>query len=99
MLRAPDRGAAVSEAVLDALEAGTTDVFRIAPGSPVAGRTLRDLDLRHETGATVLAVVRGEAPEPNPAPDTVLETGDDLVLVGSHAEIDRAFDLLGGRGS
>lgn len=97
MLRSPDRGAAVSAAVLDALEAGTTDVFRIAPGSPVAGRTLRDLDLRHETGATVLALVRGESPRPNPAPDTLLEEGDDLVLVGSHAEIDRAFDLLGGR--
>jgi CPA2 family monovalent cation:H+ antiporter-2 len=99
MLRAPARGAAVSAAVLDALEAGTTDVFRIAPGSPVAGRSLRDLDLRHVTGATVLAVVRGETPHPNPAPDTVLETGDDLVLVGSHADIDRAFDLLGGRAS
>ncbi len=97
MLRAPDRGRAVSAAVLDALEAGTTDVFRIEPGSPVAGRTLRDLDLRHETGATVLAVVRGESPHPNPAPDTVLETGDTLVLVGSHAEIDGAFDLLSGR--
>lgn len=97
MLRAPGRGAAVSAAVLDALEAGTTDIFRIEPGSPVAGRSLRDLDLRHETGATVLAVVRGETPHPNPAPDTVLETGDDLVLVGSHAQIDRAFDLLGGR--
>lgn len=99
MLRAPGRGAAVSAAVLDALEAGTTDIFRIEPGSPVAGRTLRDLDLRHETGATVLAVVRGESPHPNPAPDTVLESGDDLVLVGSHADIDRAFDLLGGRTS
>lgn len=97
MLRAPGRGAAVSAAVLDALEAGTTDIFRIEPGSPVAGRSLRDLDLRHETGATVLAVVRGETPHPNPVPDTVLETGDDLVLVGSHADIDRAFDLLGGR--
>lgn len=97
VLRAPDREGAVSEAVLDALEAGTTDIFRIEPGSPVTGRTLRELHLRHETGATVFAVVRGETPRPNPGPDTVLETGDSLVLVGSHAEIDRAFDLLSGR--
>lgn len=97
MLRTPAVGRRVSDAVLGALEAGTTDVFRVETGSPAAGSTLRDLDLRRHTGATVLAVVRGERPTPNPAPDTALEAGDDLVLVGSHAEIDRAFDLLGGR--
>ena len=97
MLRSPGRGKGVSAAVLDALEAGTTDIFRLEPGSPVAGRSLGDLDLRRRTGVTVLAVVREEEPQPNPAADTILEAGDDLVLVGGHAEIDRAFDLLGGR--
>jgi monovalent cation:H+ antiporter-2, CPA2 family len=95
MLRTAAPGRRVSEAVLGALEAGTTDVFRIEPGGPAAGLSLRDLDLRKQTGATVLAVVRGETPHTSPAPDTVLEVGDDLVLVGSHAEIDRAFVLLG----
>jgi CPA2 family monovalent cation:H+ antiporter-2 len=97
LLRSPGRGQGVSEAVLDALEAGTTDIFRLPRGSPVAGRSLRDLDLRRRTGATVLAIVREDETGPNPTADTVLEAGDDLVLVGSHAEIDRAFDLLGGR--
>ncbi|MCB1056416.1 MAG: cation:proton antiporter [Acidobacteria bacterium] len=94
MLRTPALGAGVSEAVLDALAAGTTEIFQLAPGSPAAGRSLRELDLRHRTGATVIAVVRGEVPNPNPAPDTVLEGGDCLVLVGSHEEIDRAFTVL-----
>jgi CPA2 family monovalent cation:H+ antiporter-2 len=97
MLRAPGQGEGVSEAVLDALEAGTTDIFRLDRESPAAGRSLRDLDLRQRTGATVLAVVRNDKPHPNPGADTVIEAGDDLVLVGSHVEIDRAFDLLGGR--
>ena len=97
MLRSPEGGKAVSAAVLDALEAGTTDIYRIERGSPVAGQSLRDLDLRRRTGATVLAVVRNEEPHPNPGADTVLETGDDLVLVGSHAEIDQAFVLLDGQ--
>lgn len=95
MLRSAATGRGVSEAVLGALEAGTTDVFRIEPGSPAVGRTLRDLDLRNRTGATVLAVVRGERPHPNPQPTTTLAEGDDLVLVGSHEDIDRAFVLLG----
>ncbi len=97
MLRSPKGGKAVSAAVLDALEAGTTDVFRIERESSVAGQSLRDLDLRRRTGVTVLAVVRDEEPYPHPGAEMILEAGDNLVLVGSHAEIDQAFDLLGGK--
>ena len=42
-------------------------------------------------------MVRDEEPYPNPGAEMVLEAGDNLVLVGSHAEIDQAFDLLGGQ--
>lgn len=79
------------------MAAGTTDVFRIAPDGPAAGRILAEFHVRRRTNATVLAVVRGERPQANPGPATRLEAGDDLVLVGSHAEIDRTFDLLAGR--
>ena len=48
------------------------------------------------SGVTLLAVVREGTPFPNPAPDFRLEAGDDLVLMGSHEEIERAFDALGG---
>jgi monovalent cation:H+ antiporter-2, CPA2 family len=94
MLRAPRLSGEVSEALLEALAAGTTDVFRIEPGSAAAGRTLRDLDLRAQTGATVIAVVRDGKPQPNPRPELDLQAGDTLVLVGSHAEMEAAFGLL-----
>ncbi len=97
MLRS-DQFGAPSEAVLEALEAGTTDIYRIAAGGPAAGRTLRQLDLRRRTGSSVIAVVRGEKSHPSPSTDLVLEPGDCLVLVGGHAEIDRAFRLLDGSG-
>lgn len=97
ILRSPEGPGALSAAVLDALEKGTTDIFRVEPESFTAGRSLRDLDLRRRTGATVLAVVRGEESHPNPAPDTTINAGDDLVLVGSHAEVEAAFALLAGR--
>jgi K+/H+ antiporter YhaU regulatory subunit KhtT len=38
--------------------------------------------------------VRGERTYPNPSAEQRLEPGDDLVLVGSHAEVDTAFSLL-----
>jgi CPA2 family monovalent cation:H+ antiporter-2 len=94
MLRAPSLREGVSEAVLGALAAGTTDVFRVEEGSTAAGRTLSELDLRRRCGASVIALVRGERTYPNPSAEQRLEPGDDLVLVGSHAEVDTAFSLL-----
>jgi CPA2 family monovalent cation:H+ antiporter-2 len=96
MLRSPSVEGRVSSAVLDALAAGTTDVLRIEEGSPAAGRTLEEFDVRRLSGATVIAVVRGEVSRTNPPPDYRLEPGDDLVIVGSHAEIDAAFGLIEG---
>jgi CPA2 family monovalent cation:H+ antiporter-2 len=99
MLRAPSLAEGVSEAVLDALAAGTTDLYRVERESALAGHSLRALDLRRASGATVIAVVRGETSHTNPAPDLELAGGDCLVLVGSHAEIDRAFEYLDSYGA
>ena len=72
----------------------TTDVLRLGGDSPAAGRSLREIDLRRKTGATLLAVVRGGTSYPNPAPDFKLEPGDDLVLMGGHQQLESAFDEL-----
>ncbi|MDH3253774.1 MAG: cation:proton antiporter [Acidobacteriota bacterium] len=98
MLRSAPIGRA-SEAVLAALEAGTTDIYRITSESRASGRTLAQLHLRRESGANVIAVVRGERSHPNPSSDMLLESGDCLVLVGSHEEIDGAFQFLDGEES
>ena len=84
------------EAVLKALEAGTTDIYRITEEGRADGQSLRDLDLQQQTGASVIAVVRGEQSHPSPSPDLSLLPGDCLVLVGGHEEIDRAFQFLDG---
>ena len=94
MLRAPTMRGDVSQALLDMLAAGTTELYRLEPGSAAVGRTLREVDLRHRAGATVIAVVRDGTPLPNPDAELQLQVGDTLVLVGSHAEIERAFAAL-----
>lgn len=96
MLRAEALHPEVSQAVLDALAAGTTDLFQVERDGPAAGRTLRELELRQRSGATVIALVRGERSHTNPSPEMAIEPGDCLVLVGSHEEIDRAFAMLEG---
>lgn len=94
MFRSPGGAREVSDEVLAALARGTEDIFRVEGGMPCDGRTIREVDLRNRAGATVIAVVRGGEPLTNPSPDLQLAAGDSLVLVGSHAELERAFDVL-----
>jgi CPA2 family monovalent cation:H+ antiporter-2 len=55
-----------------------------------AGRTLAELDLRAQTGALIIAIRRGEQSVPSPPPETRIEAGDLLYLMGSPADITRA---------
>lgn len=95
VLRAPEMSAEAGRLAVDLLAAGTTELFRIEDGSRLVGHTLASLDLRRATGASVIAIVRGEHSWTSPPANLELETGDTLVLVGGHAEIERAVDLLG----
>jgi hypothetical protein len=60
----------------------------------IAGRTLAEARLRARTGATLVAVSRGEATAVHPAPEDVLEVGDVVCLVGSALQISAARELL-----
>lgn len=58
----------------------------VEPAAPVAGRTLAESDVRGETGASIIAVQRGDETLPNPDPDETIEAGDILVVLGTRAE-------------
>ena len=51
-------------------------------GGNLLGRTIGELGVRSETGASVLAVVRGEDVIPNPGADLRLEPGDAVGILG-----------------
>jgi len=78
------------------LAATTTESFMVPRSSPAAGRSIRDLQLRKMTGVTIIAMVRDGKPLTNPSPDEVINAGDILVMVGSHAQLDQAMVRLGG---
>lgn len=71
--------------------------FVIAHDNPVAGRTLRDLQLRTLTGAVVLAITRGEVNVLLPVGGSIVQPGDILALAGSSEAIASATALLEGR--
>jgi len=67
---------------------------KIPEGSAAAGRTLGELNLRGRTGATVVALLRGQERVAFPEADAQLSAGDFIALTGSHEAISAARDLL-----
>lgn len=68
----------------------------VMDGSPAETRSLKELDLRGLTGATVLAVLRAGKITISPPQEMSLVAGDSLVLVGSIEEVGAASSLLAG---
>ncbi|MBD0842350.1 cation:proton antiporter regulatory subunit [Streptomyces sp. TRM68416] len=62
------------------LSAGQVEVL---DGSPFAGRVLGDTRARTRTGASIVAVVRGEDVIASPGPGQPLQAGDVLVVIGT----------------
>jgi len=74
--------------------AATVDKVQIQPECACIGKTLKDLDIRRTSGATVIAIVRNGEAVTNPGIDYRLEADDILVLLGAHKELDAAVELL-----
>ena len=74
--------------------ASVTSTFLVTEDSPAASKTLAELDLRKMTGTAIIAIVRGGKAATSLSADFRINTGDVLVLLGSHAELDKAVKLL-----
>jgi CPA2 family monovalent cation:H+ antiporter-2 len=83
-----------ADRIADLLAAGTAETYFVGKGAWPVGKTLGGLDLRGQTGATVIAVVRGEESFTSPGADFEVKELDTLILVASHRDIDRAFAYL-----
>ncbi|MET9395315.1 cation:proton antiporter regulatory subunit [Streptomyces sp. NPDC006624] len=59
----------------------------IRPGSPFAGRALGETRARTRTGASIVAVVRGEDVIASPGPAETLRAGDILIVIGTREGI------------
>lgn len=66
----------------------------VPPGSPVANRTLADLNLRAVTGATVLAILRGGEQLPSPSGSEIVRVGDVLAVAGTDEASDAVRALV-----
>jgi CPA2 family monovalent cation:H+ antiporter-2 len=73
---------------------GEPTTFSLAKGARCIGRSLKELNLRGLTGATVLAIERGAGQVVFPAADEVLGEHDVLVLTGTGEAVAAACDFL-----
>jgi CPA2 family monovalent cation:H+ antiporter-2 len=73
---------------------GEPEAMTLEASSGAVGRTLSELDLRGLTGATVLAITRGERAIAFPTAQERLEAGDVLALAGSSDAVAAAKALL-----
>jgi TrkA domain protein len=71
-----------------------TEGIRLSPGSRYAGATLGDAAIRSRTGASVVAVLRGDEMIVSPTPDFRFQAGDKLIVVGTQSGVDAVRDLL-----
>jgi voltage-gated potassium channel len=66
----------------------------VAEGSALAGKSLRELQLRRDLGIIVLAVRRGSGRmEFNPDADGVIDAGDHLIVMGGVDNVSRLCKL------
>ena len=92
-------GTKVTERIADIrheVEGLSIEWVTMVPGAGLVGRTIGDGQIRSRTGASVVAVIRGERSIPGPGPDLELAAGDVALVVGSVDGVQRAARLLAG---
>ncbi|BBD08873.1 cation:proton antiporter [Desulfovibrio ferrophilus] len=61
--------------------------IELGENCPLAGRTLRQAEVRTRTGASVIAIEHHEELQINPSPDTSLSVGDLVAVIGTAKQI------------
>ncbi|MEW2060774.1 cation:proton antiporter regulatory subunit [Streptomyces sp. NPDC007002] len=75
------------------LSSGQVEVLA---GTPYVGCPLGESRARTRTGASIVAIVRGEEVIPSPGPEKVLSAGDVLVVIGTREGIAAVEQLVRG---
>ena len=83
--------------VLAVLGFATREEIELTERSPIAGRSLRETQLRDRTGALVLAVREPDGTfRTNPPPDTRIHAGQVIIAIGTQQELDALAAYVAG---
>ena len=70
------------------------ETITVAPLSSAAGKLIRELELRTRTGASIVGIQRRELQIINPGPDEEIQPGDQVLLLGTRAQLEAAGSAL-----
>jgi len=68
----------------------------ITSGAPASGRLIRELNLRNQTGVSIVGIERAGTTTVNPGPDDELLAGDQVLLLGLPGQLEKANAVLSG---
>jgi NhaP-type Na+/H+ and K+/H+ antiporter len=74
------------------------ETMEIPAGGVMIGRKLREIPLRQQTGASIVAIERAGQRLINPGPDEILCAADRVLLLGQAEQLPSACDLLAAKG-
>jgi CPA2 family monovalent cation:H+ antiporter-2 len=94
LVELPRLRAAEPEPMPELLREAELETTEIPAGSAMIGRKLREIPLRPQTGASIVAIERAGQRLINPGPDEVLCAGDRVLLLGQTDQLPAARDLL-----
>ena len=72
------------------------ETVEVGPGTEASGKMIAELRLRTRTGASVVGIERRGTSIVNPGPDEELDSGDQILLIGSEDQLNAARELLTG---
>jgi voltage-gated potassium channel len=70
------------------------NVFRMPPPADLIGKTIKESHIRTRTGCSIIALQNGADQVVNPGPDLIIESGHELILIGTLAAEDAFCDLF-----
>lgn len=76
------------------LAQGLTETYYVNPDNYHIDKSLSEINLRSQTDATIIAIVREGKTISNPSAKEIIRSGDTLVIYGTHLSVDQAIDIL-----
>ena len=90
----PVKPAPVVVALPSLLGEANLEKVEITRASPAAGKLIHELQLRTQTGASIVGIERNGQSIINPGADEELQSGDQVLLLGSRSQLDAAIAAL-----
>ncbi|WP_297454132.1 cation:proton antiporter regulatory subunit [Persephonella sp.] len=61
---------------------------KVPENSPLAGKSIKEADIRRKAGVTVIAIIKKDETIVNPRPEEVISAGDTIVIVGTREQVE-----------